>query len=37
LSLYATQNRDFLLAKSLKDIQHTEKLTKQFFISWFWL
>jgi len=32
--LFAIQNRDFLQEK---DTQHTNKITKQFFVSWFWL
>jgi len=32
--LFGTQNGDFLLEKGTK---HTNKITKQIIVSWFWL
>ena len=34
VSLFGTQNTDFLLKKGT---QHTNKITKQMIVSWFWL
>jgi len=33
VSLFGTQNRDFLLEKGTK---YTNKITKQIIVSWFW-